>query len=76
MIKPNRKFLIPFLETLHPTKFPELFFDGISLEGEKVTKILVVFVDENGIWKIRINTVSTKISKSIRILYGARLMIP
>ena len=59
-----------------PTKFPELFIDGITLERETVTKFLGVIIDENVTWKAHINTISTKISKSIGILYRARLIIP
>ena len=55
-----------------PTKFPELFIDGITLERETVTKFLGVIIDEDVTWKAHINTISTKISKSI----GARLIIP
>ena len=57
-------------------KFPELFIDGITLEKETVTKFLGVIIDENVTWKAHINTISTKISKSIGILYRARLIIP
>ena len=58
-----------------PTKFPELFIDGITLKRETVTKFLGVFIDENVTWKAHINTISTNISKSIGILYRARLTI-
>ena len=30
-----------------PTKFPELFIDGITLKTETVTKLLDVLIDEN-----------------------------
>ena len=30
-----------------PTKFPELFIDGITLKRETVTKLLDVLIDEN-----------------------------
>ena len=59
-----------------PTIFPELFTDGTTLERETVTKFFGVFIDENVLWKAHINTISTKISKSIGILYSARLIIP
>ena len=59
-----------------PTKFPELFTDGITLERETVTKFLGVIIDENVTWKAHINTIFTKISKSIDILYTVRLIIP
>ena len=51
-----------------PTKFPELFIDGINLERETVTKFLGVIIDENVTWKAHINTISRKISKSIGTL--------
>ena len=57
------------------TKFPELFTDDITLKRETVTKFLGVFIVENVTWKPHINTISTKISKSIGILYRARLII-
>ena len=41
-----------------PTKFPELFINGIGLEKETVTKFLDVIVDENVTWKSHINTIS------------------
>ena len=59
-----------------PTKFPELFINGITLKRETVTKFLGVSIDENVTWKAHINTISTKISKSIGIHYRARLIIP
>ena len=59
-----------------PTKFPELFTDAITLERETVTKFLGVIIDEHVTRKAHINTISTKISQSIGILYRARLMIP
>ena len=45
-----------------PTKFPELFTDGITLEREIVTKFLGVIIDENVTWKANIYTISTEIS--------------
>ena len=59
-----------------PTKFPELFVDGITLERKTFTKFLGVFIDENVRWKDCINIISIKISKSVGILYRARLIIP
>ena len=59
-----------------PTKFPELLTHGITLKRETVTKFLSVFINENVTWKAQINTISTNISKSIGILYRARLIIP
>ena len=59
-----------------PIKLPELFIDETKLERETTTKLLGVFIDENVTWKNHINTFYTKISKSIGILYRARLIIP
>ena len=59
-----------------PTKFLELFADSVTQKREAVTKFLGVFIDENITWKAHINTISTKISKSIGTLYTARLIIP
>ena len=57
-------------------KFPELFIDDVTLKRETVTKFWGTFIDENVTWKEHINTVSSKISKSIGILYRPRLIIP
>ena len=46
--------------------------DNIVIERENVTKFLGVLTDENLSWKQHINDVSTKISKSIGILYKSR----
>ena len=51
---------------------PFLEMDNIVIERENVTKFLGVLTDENLSWKQHINDVSTKISKSIGILYKSR----
>ena len=58
-------------------KISELFIDGITLKRETVTTFLGIFINGNVTWKshINTNTISTKISESIGILYGARLII-
>ena len=56
-----------------PTKFPELFIDGITLERETVTKFLGISIDENATWKAHSHI--NKIPE-IGILYRARLIIP
>ena len=53
-----------------PTKFPELFIACIILKRETVTKFLGVETPYQH------NSISTKISKSIDILYRARPIIP
>ena len=49
--------------------------DSIVIEREHVTTFLGVLIDENLSWKQHINDVSTKISKSIDILYKSRGMV-
>ena len=51
---------------------PFLKMDNIVIERENVTKFLGVLIDENLSWKQYINDVSSKISKSIGILYKSR----
>ena len=78
-IKPNGLFFIFYptsKKRFMSTKFPELFINGITLERETATKFLGVIIDENVTWKAHINTISTKVSKSIDIRYRARLIIP
>ena len=48
---------------------PFLKMDNIVIERENVTKFVGVLIDKNLSWKQHINDVSTKISKSISILY-------
>ena len=51
---------------------PTLKMDNTAIDRENVTKFLGVLIDENLSWKPHINNVSTKISKSIGILYKSR----
>ena len=51
---------------------PFLKMDNIVIERENVTKFVGVLIDKNLSWKQHINNVSTKISKSIGILYRSR----
>ena len=51
---------------------PFLKMDNIVIERENVTKFLGVLIDENLLWKHHINDVSTKISKTVGILYKSR----
>ena len=57
----KRKFL---LQTL-----PKLLIEDIHIKREHVTKFLGVLIDENLSWKQHIEILSSKISKSIGILY-------
>ena len=53
-----------------PLPFPKM--NNIVIERENVTRFLGVLINENFSWKQHINDVSTKISKSIGILYKSR----
>ena len=61
---PKRQFL--------PQTLPNLLIKDIHIKRERVTKLLVVFIDENLSWKQHIKNLSSKISKSIGILYKSR----
>ena len=50
---------------------PNLFIDDTDIKREIVTKFLGVLIDENITWKYHIDTIYTKISKGIGILYKA-----
>ena len=54
-----------------PLTLPNLIED-IHIKSEHVTKILGVFIDENLSWKQHIEILSSKISKSIGILYKSK----
>ena len=58
-----------------PNNLPTLAIDNISIHRESVIKFLGVYIDENITWKHHINVISTKISKSIGILYNARQIL-
>ena len=51
---------------------PNLLIENIHFKKEHVTKFFGVFVDEKLSWKQHINIASSKISKSIGILYTPR----
>ena len=51
---------------------PNLLIEDIHIKREHVTKFLGVFIDENLSWKQHIYILSSKISKSISILYKSR----
>ena len=55
-----------------PQTLPNLPIENIQIKREHVTKFLGVFTDENLSWKQHIGVVSSKISKSIGILYKSR----
>jgi hypothetical protein len=50
-----------------------LTFEGISLARKQQVKFLGIYLDENLSWKSHINHVCKKISKSIGIIFRARL---
>ena len=49
--------------------------DNIAIEKEKITTFLGILINENLSWEQHINKVSTKISKSIGILYKSREIV-
>ena len=51
---------------------PNLLIEDIHIKRGHVTKLLGVFIDENLSWKQHIEILSSKISKSIGILYKSR----
>ena len=54
---------------------PLLHIDNIPVKREFVTKFLGVYLDENISWKHHINIVSTKVCKSIGILYRTHCIL-
>ena len=57
---------------LLPQTMPKRLIENIYSKKEHVIKFLGVFTDENWDWKQHIDIVSSKISKSIGILYKSR----
>ena len=57
---------------LLPQTLAKLVIENIYIKREHVTKFLGVFIAENLSWKQHIDIVSSKISKSIGILYKSR----
>ena len=58
-----------------PNILPPLDIDNVPVKREFVTKFLGVYLDENISWKHHINIVSTKVCKSIGILYRTRCIL-
>ena len=54
------------------TDFSYLLIENIHIKEEHLTTFLGVFIDENLSWKQHIDIISSKISKSIGILYKSR----
>ena len=57
---------------LLPQTLPNFLIENIHTKSEHVIKVLGVFIDENLSWKQRTDKLSSKISKSIGILYKSR----
>ena len=55
--------------------FQTLKIDKININRDSVTKFLGVLIDENLSWKSHINSIDTKISKSIGVLYKSRNLL-
>ena len=58
-----------------PNILPPLHIDNVPVKREFVTKFLGVYLDENISWKHYINIASTKVYKSIGILYRTRCIL-
>ena len=58
-----------------PNILPPLHVDNVLIKREFVTKFLGVYLDENISWRDQINIVSTKVFKSIEILYRTRCIL-
>ena len=66
-------FISPSLKKIvSSTDLANLVIEDIHIKREHVTKFLGVFIDENLSWKQHIEILSSKISKSIGILYKSR----
>ena len=58
-----------------PNILTPFHIDNVPMKREFVTKFLEVYLDENISWKHHINIVSTKVCKSIGILYRTRCIL-
>ena len=47
-----------------PKKFVDLIVDSTTLERERVTKLLGVFIDENVTWKTHVTQFSSRFLKA------------
>ena len=65
-----------FLKAFHAYKISRTIHLWHNSKKRNNHQVFDVFIDENFTWKPHVNTISTKISKSIGILYRARLIIP
>ena len=58
-----------------PNILPPLHIDSVPFKREFATNFLGVYLDENIFWKDHINIVSTKVCKSIGILYRTHCIL-
>ena len=58
-----------------PNILPPLHIDNVLIKREFVTKFLGIYLDGNISWSDHINIVSTKLFKSIEILYRTRCIL-
>ena len=58
-----------------PNILPPLHIDNVPFKREFVTKFLGLYLDQNTSWKHHIKIVSTKVCKSIGILYRTRCIL-
>ena len=57
---------------LIPNDLPKLAINNTNIKRDTVTKFLGVLIDESLTWKSQIDNLSTKVSKSIGVLYKSR----
>ena len=58
-----------------PLQLPKRFINNTPIERQPQIKFLGVLLDENITWKYHINTIKSKISKNLGLLYKARYII-
>ena len=58
-----------------PNILPPLHIDNVPVKREFITKFLGVYLNENISWKHHINILTTKVCKSIGILYRTRCIL-
>ena len=71
-IKLNGLYFTLSKRQFFPQTLPNLLIEDIHIKREHVTNFLGVFIDESLSWKQHIEILSSKISKSIGILYKSR----
>ncbi|XP_057290832.1 uncharacterized protein LOC130613516 [Hydractinia symbiolongicarpus] len=65
-----RKISLWFKKKNIPSTLSKLQIDNTEIKRDKVTKFLGIYIDENLTWKYHIDTICSKISRSIEKLSG------